>query len=908
MDDLTFTQAPSTSSTQKPLASFPKISFPTPRSLPVSTQKPSNPITPPLSSVSKTSTPDSFANLLNFGRNSQNNTSNLSLQEQQKRLQEQKAKEAEEKQKQLDAQFGEPNAHFWDSLGSSRDVSGVGDRRSLSFTVPKVASGPQIATNNQEEDDEDLFAAFSAQAPVDRTSHFPPPVSGVASATVTPRFGTPNPLLSVQPTALDVDDPFDFMGFPQQRPTVSPKPITTITDQDDDDFLGLLGKSVSELPLVEQEKQHTSPQVDPRDAAIAELMDMGFSLKQARKALAETHTGLDVQQAVGWLLNEAHQRSREASLASTSVSLGGGSRNVLEPGQGNRDSEDRKPTWASGRSGSEKDITKIASEVGNNLFKGANSLWTQGKKKMERAIQELQQEIKEGGEDTPRWMKNAQTHQHEAGNRIPLDTSNIQKDTGTISNSWNGRKSSPPQVSEQPLTDEALMLEAVNGPPMRKRPVDRPVPRNRLNPHPEPPPRSQSTSPLPPVARQSPTGLLRQRQLDFAEEIRRKETELRAREAAVARERRTILGSKVVEEEPVAYISPARRRKGAIPPPTPTPVPVLSGENLLTRDETSKYLSQRQTSSSPTAAQPKQASPTPMVRKRPTAYRAAVSISSSDLSKSTQSRQRGSEAFRLGDYSSALTHYSSALSPLPTGHTLRVLLLCNRAICNLKVGDARACLVDCEDALALIGDGRGEGELIVLGEGEEKNMSVFWEKAWSRKAEGLEALEKWVEAGKAWTILVEAGKGGPNALKGRVRCEKAISPNPFTYQRAPLPQSTPVTRQPPPRATLQHSQQSQEAVNKLRQANDAAEAVEREKLALYDSVTERINAWKKGKEGNLRALLCSLDQILWEGSGWKKVGMHELVVPGKVKIQYMKGIARVHPDKVCDTKISWVVG
>ena len=782
--------------------------------------------------------------------------------------------------------------------------------------MPKTASDPRLATNKQAEEDEDLFAAFSAQAPVDRTSHFPPPASGVPSTTVTPRFGTPNPPLSVQPTALDVDDPFDLMGFPQRRPTVSPQPTT---DRDEEDFLGLLGKPVSELPskssleqtkvLQGSEEQHISPQGDPRDAALAELMDMGFSLMQARRALAETQTGLDVQQAVGLLLNEAHQRSREASSAPTPVSLSSGSRNVPERGHGNREPEDRKPTWASGRGGSEKDIAAIASEVGNNLFKGANSLWTQGRKKMEKAIQELQQEAKEGGEDTPKWMKGAQTHQQEADSRPHLDTSGIQRGASTISDSGNERKSSPLRVSEQPLTDEALMLEAGNGPPARNRAVNRPVPRNWHNPHPEPLPRSQSTSPLPPIARPSPIELQRQRQLDFAEEIRKKEIELRAREAAITRERKAVLGSKMVEE-PVAYISPARRRKATTPSPAPIPASGLLEENLLTGagltrpSEASKYLSQRQTSSTSAAAQHKKASPTPMMRKGPTAHRPAVPISPSDLAKSTQSRQRGSEAFKLGDYSSALNHYSSALSPLPMGHTLRVLLLCNRAICNLKVGDARACLVDCEDALALIGDRRGEGELVVLGEGEEKNMSVFWEKAWSRKAEGLEALEKWAEAGKAWTILAEAGKGGPNALKGRARCEKAVPPKPSTYQRAPLPQSAPVTRRLPLKGAVPPSLQSQEAVNKLRQANYAAEAVEREKLALYDSVTDRINAWKKGKEGNLRALLTSLDQILWEGSGWKKVGMHELVVPGKVKIQYMKGIARVHPDKVCDAKIS----
>jgi len=38
--------------------------------------------------------------------------------------------------------------------------------------------------------------------------------------------------------------------------------------------------------------------------------------------------------------------------------------------------------------------------------------------------------------------------------------------------------------------------------------------------------------------------------------------------------------------------------------------------------------------------------------------------------------------------------------------------------------------------------------------------------------------------------------------------------------------------------------------------------------------------------------------VLWEGSGWKKVSLADLVLPGKVKIVYMRGIGRVHPDKI----------
>ena len=61
----------------------------------------------------------------------------------------------------------------------------------------------------------------------------------------------------------------------------------------------------------------------------------------------------------------------------------------------------------------------------------------------------------------------------------------------------------------------------------------------------------------------------------------------------------------------------------------------------------------------------------------------------------------------------------------------------------------------------------------------------------------------------------------------------------------------------------------------------------------------KIGRWRDGKRDNLRALIGSLELVMWEGAGWKKVGMHELVTNGKVKISYMKAIGRCHPDKVC---------
>lgn len=65
-----------------------------------------------------------------------------------------------------------------------------------------------------------------------------------------------------------------------------------------------------------------------------------------------------------------------------------------------------------------------------------------------------------------------------------------------------------------------------------------------------------------------------------------------------------------------------------------------------------------------------------------------------------------------------------------------------------------------------------------------------------------------------------------------------------------------------------------------------------------DPVKLRIMEWKENKTRNIRALLGSLDAVVWEDCKWQPVGMHQLVDPGDVKKMYRKACLAVHPDKV----------
>ncbi|EEY20495.1 UBA domain-containing protein [Verticillium alfalfae VaMs.102] len=297
------------------------------------------------------------------------------------------------------------------------------------------------------------------------------------------------------------------------------------------------------------------------------------------------------------------------------------------------------------------------------------------------------------------------------------------------------------------------------------------------------------------------------------------------------------------------------------------------------------------------AAQPvKRPTPAAAPRATPPA-RQIPTISPAAVAQSAQHRLAGTQHFKRGDYASAHASYSSSLAAMPSTHPLAIVILTNRALTSLKNGEPKKAVEDADAALQVIGPSQGQGEHVSVttdaGAEERRDMRDLYAKALSRKAEALEQMERWAEAGAVWQTCVQGGIGGPTAVAGRQRCQAALAPKP-----KPKPKAAPARAPVRPRAAAAQQQKSSEAVERLRQQNVAAAAEDDEKFALSEKVDARIAAWRDGKRDNLRALLGSLDTVLWEGSGWKKVGLHELVMANKVKIAYMKAIAKCHPDKL----------
>ena len=871
---------------------------------------------------SKTATPanDSFANLLPF--NTINTSKNISLQDQQRLLQQQREHEEKQRRQQLDAHFGAISSGSLGQLGKGRatperivsppkytgtDEYG-GQRLSATINKPFAAiSGPNKASLSRKstENDVDLLAAFDADTPVNTASYLPAPLNqrnntrnvnnraapGLTDASLNGLGGA----TGTNTKHADDDDPF---GLGTTMPSKSIESLSSPGHEEEDDILGLLGRPVSELPpppLQTPDSPEVAPieRFGPTDRAVAELVDMGFPADKSKVALEATHSGSDVQAAVGWLLNQAHKESRNRGKSQESRGRLPVDRvdndTSRKPSRTNgTDATAPMPAWMRQQSRSnsaqrrddsrspangENDPTKYAAELGSNFLKTANSLWKTGTKKINQAVSELNSD---SDSSQPKWMRDTRTEKGPAQPRGPHDSNSEDAPVRKHFHKSPSTKASPS------ITDEAMMLESGDA---------RPHPRQKAQPL-RPEPRSvygnDSSRDQSPVA---PTGRVSIPQPKFMQQ------------QPTVQPRSKLSRQAVENENAQTYVSPARRKKPAPKPPSPSPELLFDTSSRSTRPAQAKQNISIQFP--PKVSTPLVVRPPPPVRKIPP-------LSSIALQSSNSHRQAGTSAFKLGNYAQATLSYTASLSTLPSSHPLTIVILTNRALTYLKTGDPKASISDADSALALIGPSKGAGETIDIGGDEgSKTMDIYWGKAMTRRAEALEQLERWPEAAKAWKECVEAGVGGNTSIQGRNRCEKAAGTSAVPPSRRPPT----TTRNPPPKPTTPASAladltgrptvtttQSAEAVTRLRAANAEAERVDDEKFALADTVDERMSRWRKGKEGNLRALLGSLDTVLWEGAGWKKVGMSELIVPGKVKVAYMRGIAKVHPDKVswCD--------
>ncbi|KAF3447031.1 hypothetical protein FNV43_RR12211 [Rhamnella rubrinervis] len=104
------------------------------------------------------------------------------------------------------------------------------------------------------------------------------------------------------------------------------------------------------------------------------------------------------------------------------------------------------------------------------------------------------------------------------------------------------------------------------------------------------------------------------------------------------------------------------------------------------------------------------------------------------------------------------------------------------------------------------------------------------------------------------------------------------------------------------RARLGRHQRTNEraakAVADMNQRDFQSQQEQEERRIIAETLDFEIKRWAAGKEGNLRALLSSLQYVLGPGCGWESVSLTDMITPASVKKVYRKATLYVHPDKV----------
>ncbi|KAK9282079.1 hypothetical protein L1049_004991 [Liquidambar formosana] len=104
------------------------------------------------------------------------------------------------------------------------------------------------------------------------------------------------------------------------------------------------------------------------------------------------------------------------------------------------------------------------------------------------------------------------------------------------------------------------------------------------------------------------------------------------------------------------------------------------------------------------------------------------------------------------------------------------------------------------------------------------------------------------------------------------------------------------------RARLDRQQRTQEraakALAEKNQRDLQAQREQAERHRIAETLDVEIKRWAAGKEGNLRALLSTLQYVLWPECGWQPVSLTDLITAASVKKVYRKATLCIHPDKV----------
>lgn len=135
-------------------------------------------------------------------------------------------------------------------------------------------------------------------------------------------------------------------------------------------------KPRAQTPPVVQTGRPSSEQ-ELKDETLAELVDMGFPIERATIALDATSNGRDLNEAINYLMTQAHEQSRPTAPKTYSEDDGFGS---------------------------------IVNDLSTEFMSKASFLLNSGRKKVQEGIEMYKQHQFERNDHQPQWMKNQQVY------------------------------------------------------------------------------------------------------------------------------------------------------------------------------------------------------------------------------------------------------------------------------------------------------------------------------------------------------------------------------------------------------------------------------------------------------------------------------------------------------------------
>lgn len=255
-------------------------------------------------------------------------------------------------------------------------------------------------------------------------------------------------------------------------------------------------------------------------------------------------------------------------------------------------------------------------------------------------------------------------------------------------------------------------------------------------------------------------------------------------------------------------------------------------------------------------------------------------------------KEKAGSSFTNGNYDDAYINYTKCLNALPETHELRIIINSNLAITLNKLGNYKQARDHCDQGLALI-DPKEVSDVDYIING--KPVKFWYTKLLSRKAEALEMIESFEESLACYMELVtKLGVNDKKTMDAKRRVHSIVNPPPKPKSKSKPTATKPVQASKP---------LNNDNLKRVQESNKKQQDKDNLKYQLHDKVQARVTSWSNGKEDNLRSLLMSLPDVLPAHLGFpflttKKITINDLMLPKKVKINYMKVISSIHPDKL----------